>query len=417
MEKNKLNIEETPNLLDKNINDDGVKKLNKAPIIIISLALIAVLIVLFYAAMQRGVKNEERSKPNEQKNVSYNDQGVDKLISELNTSIKSEPAPEVKKDTLIVDTKPTTEIDTKPTVTTKPKLSQEEMEVIRLKRQLALKALTGPTQLDVKVETPKDNNNLNLINNLLSTNKNSNSNVNQDSNKLMQNYIKNLNSGNQTVNNDDRNQDFLNRETSYDYLRAKKTALLSPYEVKTGTMIPAVMITGANSDLPGKITGQVRENVYDSATGEYLLIPQGTRLIGEYSANVVYGQERLLVAWNRLIFPDGATLNLGKMLGTAGDGYTGFHDQVDNHYFRIFGSAFLMSAISAGVQLSSGDSNNQYVETNTDKAIGGAIQQLGQVGTEMIRKNLDISPTLNIRPGYRFNIFVTKDIILEPLGY
>ncbi|OCR86159.1 conjugal transfer protein TrbI, partial [Campylobacter fetus subsp. testudinum] len=181
-----------------------------------------------------------------------------------------------------------------------------------------------------------------------------------------------------------------------------------------GWNIPAVLVTGVNSELPGQILAQITQNVYDTTTGRYLLIPQGTKAVGNYSSNVVYGQSRLLVAWNKLIFPDGDTLNIQNMQGASMDGYTGFEDQVDNHYFRIFGSAFLLSSITAGIALSDNSQGNQ-TETARDKAIGQAIQQMGQVASEMIRKNMNISPTLIIRPGYKFNIFVTKDIILEPL--
>lgn len=409
-----LDMNSTPNLLEKEINETGVKKLNKGPIILISIALMFVLIGLFYAAMQRGAKNNSEDEIKKTKNV-QND-SVSKMISEMDTRIQSDPTPEKVEEPIVVINENLQNNTVQKTTMQqqKPKLSQDQLELIRLKRQLALKALTGPTQLNIKTEEKKQSTQTGFMPNLTNRD-NTNSVPGNSNNALLQNYIKNM-SGDKT-NNDKRNQDFLNQETSYDYLAAKKTPLLSPYELKTGTLIPSVLITGANSDLPGRITGQVRENVYDSATGQYLLIPQGTRLIGEYSANVVYGQSRLLVAWNRLIFPDGQTLNLGKMLGADQGGYTGLTDEVDNHYVRIFGSAFMMSAISAGVQMSSGDSGTNQVETNTDKAIGGAIQQLGQVGTEMIRKNMDISPTLSIRPGYRFNIFITKDIILEPLGY
>ena len=195
-----------------------------------------------------------------------------------------------------------------------------------------------------------------------------------------------------------------------------KQKQISPYEIKAGWTIPAILITGINSDLPGQILAQVSQNVYDTATGEYLLIPQGTKVVGSYSSNIIYGQSRILIAWNKLIFPNGDTLDIENMQGTSPDGYSGFTDQVDNHYFRIFGSAFLMSAITAGISLADNSNTNSNKETNADKAIAAAIQQMGAVASEMIRKNMNISPTLEIRPGYKFNIFVTKDIVLEPLS-
>ncbi|WP_297879984.1 TrbI/VirB10 family protein [uncultured Campylobacter sp.] len=209
---------------------------------------------------------------------------------------------------------------------------------------------------------------------------------------------------------------FLAKKKNEGYLEKLKQKQISPYEIKAGWTIPAILITGINSDLPGQILAQVSQNVYDTATGEYLLIPQGTKVVGAYSSNIIYGQSRILIAWNKLIFPNGDTLDIENMQGTSPDGYSGFTDQVDNHYFRIFGSAFLMSAITAGISLADHSNTNSNKETNADKAIAAAIQQMGAVASEMIRKNMNISPTLEIRPGYKFNIFVTKDIVLEPLS-
>jgi len=132
---------------------------------------------------------------------------------------------------------------------------------------------------------------------------------------------------------------------SGDYLQSSKQAVISPYEVKAGAVIPAALITGVNSDLPGSLTAQVRENVYDTVTGNHLLIPQGTRLIGEYDSKISFGQDRALVVWKRLIFPDGDSLNLDKMQGVDVAGYAGFHDKVNHHYMRIYGNALLLSLV------------------------------------------------------------------------
>lgn len=205
-----------------------------------------------------------------------------------------------------------------------------------------------------------------------------------------------------------------------DYSPNVKTAPRSPYEVKAGSVIPAVMISGISSDLPGEVIAQVRENVYDTKTGRYLLIPQGSRLVGLYDAHVAYGQKRVLLAWSRIIYPDGNSFNLKGMPGADQGGYAGFFDQVDNHYFKIFGSAFLMSMISAGVQLSqpnSGSSGTYNQPPSVSQTVGAALgQQLGQTGMTMTQKNLNIQPTLEIRPGYQFNVMVTADLILPPAG-
>lgn len=186
-----------------------------------------------------------------------------------------------------------------------------------------------------------------------------------------------------------------------------------PYQLKTGFVLPGIMISGINSELPGQIIGQVSQNVYDTATGKFLLIPQGTRLIGQYSSKVAYGQSRILVAWQRLVFPDGKALDIETMPGADGAGYSGFNDIVDNHYIRLFGSALLMSGITAGVELSQNDYN--YDDDDDSSKVSDALReslgvQLGQVSASLIQKNLSISPTIKIRPGFRFNVIVTKDI-------
>lgn len=196
---------------------------------------------------------------------------------------------------------------------------------------------------------------------------------------------------------------------------ARRTHLVSPYEIKAGTVIPAVMIGGINSDLPGQIIGQVAEHVYDTKTGQHLLIPQGSKLVGTYDNAVTMGQSRVLVAWTRIIFPDASSFDLNMMPGADQGGYAGFHDKVDNHYGRIFGSALLLSAFSAGIQLSQPQARG-FENENEGQTVAGAVgQQLGQTGSEVIRRNLRIQPTLEIRPGYRFNVTVTKDLTVEPL--
>ncbi|PPD54939.1 MAG: hypothetical protein CTY12_02040 [Methylotenera sp.] len=217
-------------------------------------------------------------------------------------------------------------------------------------------------------------------------------------------------------------QQFLREQRSTmdtDYSPSVKKTPRSPYEVKAGAVIPAVMIGGINSDLPGQVIAQVKENVYDSKTGQHLLIPQGSRLIGLYDSSVTYGQERVLLAWNRVIFPNGDSFNLQGMPGADKGGYAGFFDEVDNRYFKIFGNAILMSIISAGVQISQpnngGNGNNSNQGPSVSQTVGAALgQQIGQTALTITQKNLNIQPTLKIRPGYEFNVMVTADMILPP---
>lgn len=197
------------------------------------------------------------------------------------------------------------------------------------------------------------------------------------------------------------------------YLAHTRTAALSDLEVKAGTVIPGVMVGGVNSDLPGQIIGQVRENVYDTATGEHVLIPAAARLVGSYDSTVTMGQRRVLVAWSRLIYPDGSSVSLDLMPGADPSGYGGFADEVNNHYWRIFGNALLLSVFSAGLQLSQPQPNSTSNGYDSQQIMAAELgRQLGQLGSEMTRRNLDIQPTLEIRPGYRFNVMVTKDIVL-----
>lgn len=189
------------------------------------------------------------------------------------------------------------------------------------------------------------------------------------------------------------------------------------YEVKTGAVIPSVMVTGINSDLPGNIIAQVSQNVFDSATGNHLLLPQGAKLFGVYDSRVIYGQERVLVAWNRVMFPDGSAVTLGAMPGSDMAGNAGYTDEVNNHYFRIFGSAVLMSMMSGGMAFTMDSLDNSA--SNRDKPtlqneMGSALAaQLGQTTLQLLQKNLNIKPSLEIRPGYQFNVIVTKDMVFE----
>ncbi|EJW9882390.1 conjugal transfer protein TrbI [Campylobacter coli] len=406
-----LEINTSPNkFLPKNN-----KRLSKVPIIILFSIAVIVLFSIFYVAVSRKQNLEKQAtqttpKEQIQTTTNPNNTNLDTYINDLMQNQKLQanntnplPIPNPTQP-------PIQEIKPQPIQTNNPPVliqdnAMDEREM-KVKKDMQLKALLSDTKLNIKTETNNKNQTINF---------NPPSNSNEDINAI--NVVNPSPSigleGN--TNKDAQGQQFLSQKNDNGYLKYVKQKPLSTYEIKAGWNIPAILITGVNSDLPGQILAQVTQNVYDSATGKYLLIPQGTKVVGAYSSNIIYGQSRLLVAWNKLIFPNGDTLNLDGMQGTSQDGYTGFEDQVDNHYFRIFGSAFLLSSISAGIALSDNSDTNSEKETTSDKAIAQAIQQMGQVASEMIRKNMNISPTLKIRPGYKFNIFVTKDIILEPL--
>ena len=188
----------------------------------------------------------------------------------------------------------------------------------------------------------------------------------------------------------------------------------SPYLVMAGTTIPAVMVGGINSDMPGMVIGQVAENVYDTATGNYLLIPQGARLIGQYDNSVSMGQTRVGVIWNRIIYPDAESIDLGTMEGADQGGYAGFHDQVNTHFWSKIGNALLISIAGAGVQLSQPQAVNGQNYNSQQIAAAALGQQFGELGQEYARAGLSIPNTLDIRPGYRFVVMVNKDMHLRP---
>ena len=202
--------------------------------------------------------------------------------------------------------------------------------------------------------------------------------------------------------------------TNSDALSSTRESALSRYEIRAGWDIPATLEGGLNSDLPGNIKAIVRENVYDTATGKFLLIPQGSRLVGIYNSQVTYGQGRVQVVWTRLIYPDGTAVSLGNMPGVDAEGYAGFHDKVNNHFTRLVSEALLASAFAAGVGLSQKQNTNALSTPSNGQLASQAIgQQLGQLGSEITNKNLSIQPTIIVRPGYRFDVRVTKDIVFN----
>ncbi len=182
----------------------------------------------------------------------------------------------------------------------------------------------------------------------------------------------------------------------------------SPYVVQAGAVIPAALITGIRSDLPGQITALVTENVYDSPTGRLLLIPQGTRLIGEYDTGVGFGQRRVLLVWNRLILPDGKSIVLERQPGADSEGYAGLEDGVDYHWRDLAKAAALSTLLGVGAELTT-DDNDRLVNAIRN----GAQDTINDAGQQIIRRQLSIQPTLTIRPGLPLRVIVTRDLVLE----
>ena len=204
---------------------------------------------------------------------------------------------------------------------------------------------------------------------------------------------------------------FLEQEVGDIYNSHNLQSPRSPYQVMAGTLIPASLITGLNSDLPGQVIGQVTENVYDTVSGEYLLIPQGARLMGRYDSVIAFGQSRALVVWTRLIFPNGASIQLDNLPATDGQGFAGLKDKVDRHTWQFIKGVALSSLLSVGSELSS-DSNDRLT-----RALQNAGQDTANIaGQRIIDRNLNVQPTLKVRPGWRFNVIVSRDLILKPYG-
>lgn len=187
----------------------------------------------------------------------------------------------------------------------------------------------------------------------------------------------------------------------------------SPYQVMAGTVIAGALVTGIKSDLPGDVIGTVTEPVYDTATGKFLLIPQGSRLLGKYNSQVSYGQSRVQVVWNRIILPDTSSLKLDNPAGTDPAGYSGLEDGVDWHWDRVFAGAALTTLLGVGAELAEPENRqngNRIVIAGRDSA----QDSINQVGQEMTRRNMSIQPTLTERPGLPVRIIVNRDLVLRP---
>ena len=187
----------------------------------------------------------------------------------------------------------------------------------------------------------------------------------------------------------------------------------SPFELLAGTVIPAALLTGIDSDLPGNIIATVTENVYDTVTGQTLLIPQGSRLLGVYDSQVGYGQSRVLLVWTRLILPDGSSIVLDRLPGTDTEGHAGLTDRVDWHWNRLVAGAAVSTLLGAAAELAV---PTQFGGTQSVvyASIEGLQNSMNQVGQEITRRNLDIQPTITVRPGYPVRVVVNKDLVLRP---
>jgi len=210
----------------------------------------------------------------------------------------------------------------------------------------------------------------------------------------------------------DRQNAFLNAAADRRTVAADRVAApASPNILQAGAVISAALITGIRSDLPGQITAQVTENIYDSPTGRVLLVPQGTRVIGQYDNNVQFGQSRVLLVWNRLIFPNGRSIVLERQPGADAEGYAGLQDGVDYHWWDLAKAAGLSTLLNVGAELAVDDEDRLLSAIRN-----GGQDTINDAGQQIIRRQLNVAPTLTIRPGFPVRVIVTRDLVLEPYG-
>jgi len=225
-------------------------------------------------------------------------------------------------------------------------------------------------------------------------------------------FMPQQNNNNSDPNGWNRKDAFTKQSLPEEYSKYTVVSSQSPFELKSGTLLPCVLISGLNSDLPGNMIAQISENVWDTPTGRYLLIPRGSRLIGTYDNQISYGQSRVLVMWSRLIFPDGSSLVLDNLKGADQSGYSGFKGAVNRHWGPIISSALLVSLLGAGVELAA-PTNNDRRDTDDPRSIlaENAATAVAEAMTQIIQRETNRQPTIKIKPGYRFMIFVQHDII------
>lgn len=212
-------------------------------------------------------------------------------------------------------------------------------------------------------------------------------------------------------NNQQRKLDFVNqRDTSGIYNPHKLQIPASPYQVMAGSIIAASLITGINSDLPGLVVAQVTEHVFDTVTGAILLIPQGARLIGSYDSVVAFGQKRALLVWRRIILPDGSSIEIDNLPATDMAGYAGLEDKVDYHTWQLLKGIALSTLLGVGTELSFGSNESDLVRAIRESAQENA----SRAGERIVEKNLNIQPTITVRPGWPLRVIVHRDLVLRP---
>lgn len=413
--------------------NSGVRRINRLPIIVVIVLVIAFLAVIFYGLTSRGLyfRGEPGLGQTSGKPAStYADQlkrGVgDGIIGEPVQTPTFQPTPvetkrEATSNPFTTEPRPTPQevkSSVEPEAVWKARLQREQEEQYlrerHRERMARLQANDAAYDAPLAIDRGKLDAKANATTDKAVTSPSANSAEPGSGADL---YAAALQAGlggqNLDPNGQRTKENFFNADIKeLGYLPNRVVPRQSLYELKRGSVIPATLITGINSDLPGRITAQISQNVFDSATGHRLLIPQGTKLFGRYDSKVSFGQSRVLVVWTDIIFPNGSTLQIGGMAGTDAQGYGGFNDKVNNHYAKTFGSAILVALIGTGIDMAVPESSTRATQdTASDAARRNFAETFGRVAERTINRNLDVQPTLEIRPGYKFNVLVDQDMV------
>ncbi|ATU95398.1 IncP-type conjugal transfer protein TrbI [Phyllobacterium zundukense] len=412
----------------------GMRRINRLPIIIVIVLVITFLAVIIYGLTSRGLffgKDAGLDTSTGTPASTFADQmkrGVtDGIIGDTEQKVTFQPTPvETKEDKktnpfaeqpVRVEPDKNQELESEAVWRARLKREQQEQYLRERQRQRMARlqandaAYDAPLAIDrskLEARTDKTDNQASADKTTAS------STVNQTTPDLYAAALKNGLGGQDVDQNGQRSkEDFFNTDLrELGYLPNRVVPQQSLYELKRGSVIPATLITGINSDLPGRITAQISQNVYDSATGHRLLIPQGAKLFGRYDSKVSFGQSRVLVVWTDIIFPNGSTLQIGGMAGTDAQGYSGFRDKVDRKWLQTFGSAILIAMIGTGMDMAIPQSSTLATQdTASDAARRNFAETFGRVADRTIQRNMDVQPTLEIRPGYKFNVLVDQDIV------
>jgi type IV secretory pathway VirB10-like protein len=381
------------------------KKINKK---VVSLILIIFFILFVYGFIKGSMgtaKNNNNTRLEETQEEKIAEESLDFNTEEL---IKKSSLKKEKNEEKLITEEKTNKVEEKLDNT----LDQKYREQYELEKEKLMNYYMQLIQQEQEARTSKMNFSLNLQQG--KQNQNINSGIGNTVNSIQNPLIGNL------VQNEYKEQNgqadkkaFLNSQSNTKFYNSyMEMEAIAPYEVKAGSIIPGIIYTGINSELPGNIIGLVRENVYDTVTGSTLLIPQGTKIMGKYDSSVTFGQERVLIVWDRLIFPNGKSIGLDNMPGVDLSGYAGMKDKVNNHYFKLLQAVVLSSFLGAGEAIITRD---EYGKDDWRYEAGkGGGEVIIDFGNKMADKILNQQPTLEIRPAQKFNIMVVSDLILSP---